>query len=1411
MKFSDVIEFRKDVYFEGAVQADWFYNTEQSAKVAVNYVFHGNQYFDGVVEQLSSNRVDSVTLVKKIAEKFFTPDSNPLTLAIADYGTGKSHLAVTMGHLFSGPKYFPSVFEKVISNISKISSEEADEVQKLCNSNNLVLMINGMKDFNLNSELLKVTQKSLKLYGIDDSFLSKISKTQETAVNFLTKTENTSIDLYEKYAAEKGWSEKETELVNRLRENLLTDDDAFSIVDSVYNDITGQNISWTNGISAREILDLLVSELCEKEKIFGHVVILFDEFGRFLEYAAGINNSGKTGDSALQQMFESAQNAKGKIQIVNFIQSDIKTYLQRVDQTTNISRYIGRYDASDKYHISSNLETVFANLIYRKNRKAFEDIIIMWQCDETQQWQSANHDMNRWLSTKGIWREYRTFRDVIVEGIYPLHPLSTYMLTQLSDYLQKRSSLALIAFYIENLKEVDIEKEHPLIMPEELMRGELFNEMLSAEESGRQASQFCISYNSIISKIGDKLTEDALKVLRSNLILRILRFKTRSYDDVKSAVRFCSGLSDDEVNKALQLLEHEYAVLGFDNFANCFDFMAEANGFHDYKIIKNRNLVKVTVNASDFDDVQIRKLFEIENPVDTDFGLNHNIQTSEWMFKQYLYTAEKFTSSTIQSIIKEWKNSKSYNLPKGQLVWVYLNKDTKEETVTAIKEYFKLAEGTPVLIMLINDSGNTLWKLIQEYKCLSSFDEINRKKFSKYYDEDFDKVRLNISEQFKSLKKQRKYISSAGVSEFEGKLSKELTKIFEKIYTEAIPFNFDGFTGSQGILTYFTIFNLLLSESISYDSIHNFPVNVRNRIESVLSYDAANSWKCLSREGAVIPPENDKVKKIYDELKNEYISKKSLSLAAAFIIFTQKPYGLCEEIIMLLIAVLVSSMNFGTKVSYRNNLYSISDWKGLLTSERKSISEYERKRIITIVKDSALIQVDTGAVEEKFLKLLNEIDANKNLKKFPVLEKDLNELLTEENTPEVLRSRFAIAEKSIKDGLNAYRIWNNEISRLQENLIVNSISDKVIKALDVMTSVILLPEKYSDIFSRYSQTELEEDIKKIKLSAESVITINFEEWLSTLKCINEDSMYELKYIEKTYCEKLRDINFDEFANKLSNHINTQIKDINAIKERILLKKELESFNNGTSISEFTPVQTIDDILETAEELYLKISKTESSFDEELKHLSCKFKSKMILIQDCRKEIDKEINSIKSDIKKLCYVEKIPEIQKRINKLYGRGISKIDNPEFEKFTTLSAKFNKDLDELESCNNSLVRFNELKKELLSKYSKVEFDFNQLKFIRSKIDSMSSDFSYQDVKWARENLDIEGKDRKYLILWKDKIQSLPDYLSEKTLKEIENKKILVEEILSRQNIQTVIEYFEKLSGEEKIKCLEELRIRV
>lgn len=77
-------------------------------------------------------------------------------------------------------------------------------------------------------------------------------------------------------------------------------------------------------------------------------------------------NPAAAGDSALQQIFEAVQNAEGAIQFVGFIQSDIKSYLQRVDKSSNISRYIDRYDAGEKVYLSSNLETIFANLLERK-------------------------------------------------------------------------------------------------------------------------------------------------------------------------------------------------------------------------------------------------------------------------------------------------------------------------------------------------------------------------------------------------------------------------------------------------------------------------------------------------------------------------------------------------------------------------------------------------------------------------------------------------------------------------------------------------------------------------------------------------------------------------------------------------------------------------------------------------------------------------------------------------------------------------------------------------------------------------------------------------------------------------------------------------------------------------------------
>lgn len=526
MELGKILEFRKDLYFEGAVQADWFYTPDRASKVAENFVFHGKQYF-GMEEQGigSKKRIDTISLVEELVKKLNDERSNALSLAIADYGTGKSHLAVTLAQIFSGPKYMPETYEKILSHIRGIDKEAAERIESLSNGRNFVMVINGMRDFNLHSEILKAAQRSLKLYGLPDDGLRKLNRAIETAEIFFERNARSSLALFEEAAKKRGWLYSGENLIQQIHDRLMTDDKAFDIVNEVYAEINGQEIRWDEGLSTSSILEMLVSEYCGMNGMFDHVILLFDEFGRYLEYTAGVN-AAKSGESGLQQIFEltqKTQNVEGYLHVINFIQRDIKAYLETVDQTKNISRYIGRFDQSEKYYISSNLETVFANLIQRKDKQAFQDIIVKWQNTKEEEWKNIFHQMNKWLSTKGMWKDYKIFRKVAVEGIYPMHPISTYMLTNLSDYLQNRSSLTLISNYIEENSLVDVEAKPFLIMPEQLILGDLYTEMLNAEQEGRQKTQQCIKYDNVIRKFSDKLSDKSLTVLRSNLILRILK------------------------------------------------------------------------------------------------------------------------------------------------------------------------------------------------------------------------------------------------------------------------------------------------------------------------------------------------------------------------------------------------------------------------------------------------------------------------------------------------------------------------------------------------------------------------------------------------------------------------------------------------------------------------------------------------------------------------------------------------------------------------------------------------------------------------------------------------------------------------------------------------------------------------
>ncbi|WP_409967434.1 hypothetical protein RFF05_12670 [Bengtsoniella intestinalis] len=938
MRFGDIVTFRKDIFFEGAVQIDWFTQPTRAALVAENFVFHGSEYFGVSDENGTQKLTDTIQFVHDIVSK--TDDEqlqNPLTLAIAGYGTGKSHLAVTLSQLLSGSDYLPKTYQKIIRNISAIDKEKATAIAAATRKPNLVLTINGMKDFNLHYELLKAAQRSLKLYGCSDENLKKLNRALETAFRFFEINAESQLSLFETYAPSYGYQEKGAELIAKIKHHLGEDDAAFLIINAVYQHINGNEIRWDEGVSASAVLDTLLTEYCGISGPFNHIFIIFDEFGRYLEYASTAT-SAQSGDSALQQIFESTQNAEGAIHVVNFIQSDIKTYLQRVDQTSTISRYIGRYDASEKYYLSSNLETVFANLIQRSND--FSSTIKPRLDDKEDLWQSLFQQMGRWLPVQGTWKSYKLFRRVAVEGIYPLHPVSTYMLTQLSDYLQNRSSLTLLSRYIETLSQTPIDSTHPipLVYPEELLAGDLYTEMLSAEEEGRQLSQHCIRLNNIFRKLGDKLSLNSSKVLRANLALRILRFRTNDYQDAKSALSICSGLSTQEIDAELIWLENEYAVLGFDEHVGCFDFLEDSSGAHDFRTFFRRIRAGTIFSPSILEESSIREMAGVLTPQSTNFANIKKIKTNEWQFEQDVFAIGDLSTGFLDACIATWHAAVSPDKIKGKLIWLYVNRDTDTHILSAVQALSQKLENTPIILMLLNDTEDKLKSALWDYSALNTVAENDRKKYGRHYEDALSQSEYNIRSAFDTLRKQRLCIKPDAIAPLENRLAISLTSVFESVYPNAISFDFDGFDSKQpsrARKAYCSITRLLLSGSLSDNMIHSFPADIRNRLDATLFANGTYSWKCINSNYQICPPQQSSAAKIYDFITQELQEDSLASCQSIYDQLTKPPYGMNDYGVVYMLSVVLANLSYCLRMTLNNETYSVQSWKEKVIDDSK--------------------------------------------------------------------------------------------------------------------------------------------------------------------------------------------------------------------------------------------------------------------------------------------------------------------------------------------------------------------------------------------------------------------------------------------------------------------------------------------
>lgn len=1398
MKIGQIIKFNESIFFNGAVQSDWFYSDEKANLVASNYVFHGREYFGySEVAREEQHIVDTITFTQKFVNKVYDDSDgvNPFTLAIAGYGSGKSHLAVTLAQLLGGID--EECIHRIIGNIEKHDQKAAKEISTKLKHRNFVLTINGMNDFNLNYEILKCAKKSLDLYGLDDEILLSISSACETAKKFAERYFSKNVDAFENAAKRHNVSLQGDDLYRFILDELGYDDSIYDIVNEVYSDLTGHEIRWDQGISAGKILETLCNEYCVSQGLFNKIIIIFDEFGRYLEYASAY--SAKAGDSALQQIFEAAQNTNGLVQFLGFIQSDIKTYLSRVDQSSNISRYISRYDRSDKVHLSSNLETIFANIIERSDTELFEQYISKRILQGSEE---LYRDIQRWIpniNSKGTWSSLDTFQKVICEGIYPFHPLTTYLLSGMSDWLQNRSSLVLLNANIKKFSDCSIGNEISLIYAVDILDDELFLEILNAEEEGRQRSRIATIYDNIMKRYIGRLNENEVKVLKANFIIKISRFHAESRDDLLKIIATCADLNFSEIKDALHFLEVEYGVLAYDERANSFEFIEDSLGASDFRAFIRRKRNNTSCNYDLLSNSDLLSLLDISVPIATDYAVKNFITTSEWQFEQKLFLISDFSDKICEKIKADCITRYGVDKPKGFLIWLYINKEFDHEEVLRVQQIVKeqLNEKIPIRVFLLDDSKNDLYNCLVDYTLVSEITDEEKRKYSVYFDEFLEKLNRSLEECVQDLKDERKLLTGDGLCiEEVPRLKVYLPKVFAKIYPNVIPFTFDGFQSKAATITktrkqLITIERFLCSDIDNYVSIKTQPTEIQKKFEHILSGNGMMSWKTITPKGTIVPPGNSRVEYIYKQLIDEMDTRGELNIGAIVEKLRRPPYGINDYAISLLLIVFLCIHRDRIKLVIGEHKYSLSKWS----------EEVIQDTVIRIddMSNTKIIVVDSLDVRKKFKELFDRISANTDIAKVDSLEKELAEYLQEEDLPKDLEDSLTLARDiKLQDGKRQKRFYLDILGDMKEAIEIFHQSNNLAKVIETA-------EKYQYPTTAFSNNYIltEEQtgrIRRYEKQLQQLISDNYIAWSDkSLRCREVGAIGNFTRWAKKLNVLLENLGFVEFARKTRDIIERESSNVEAIRERQMVSSNICEFLNKSVPAQKTSVLVMNEWMQKLIRLRNLLNENTSINKYDREELMGKLKDREKLIRDATEKVREQISSIWDLIYEVKVNDDLVKILNKINNVVDIELAEGDAEDLLQLQSFIKGY---LEIDQTYNQYLDSRNEVEKihaQLQKKYHNDEVDVDISAAIESRYQFIVDNLDKKESEWIERYIKCSYEKEEQLQKWKTDTKVLPTYLSDKAISMYAEKKTSINNELKKSKVRYIKSLIDELSDEE------------
>jgi len=649
-------------------------------------------------------------------------------VAIANYGHGKSHLALVLANYFARPndsEEVKAIFGRVDQALDNPGLAEHYRDFKKERGEFLVIRLRGDTPRPLNEQFFPALRQALAEHaqtrGVELPFWTKAAAQYLRSLS--PEALKTANDFLEQYGQD---------VPSLLQEVEEYHEQAYDHYVEVFTHLNhGVRPSAEGHASLSEAIHWVVDNYCGESKLLGGLLILFDEFSLYVQRYAQSKAVGE-----LQDLLQGVENHPKRAIFLAFAQHDPDDVAEQVlyggQSLQSLKKELQRLPR--KYALYSLMESVLDSYLKQSETDWPEFLkdpkvrgALLGEASEVT-WKAFSKHYNDELK----W-SYDKFREVVSQGCFPLHPMTTALLCQIKvqqgeDIGTARTALGFVRDQLEQRASQPAYSNGRInwILPIALV--DYFEGRLASDSPNLYAA-YAKAKRDLEPVFGEKATPVQEAVLKALLLQEVAQPSAVPNLKQHELLAQMCGFDEDDVLDALkELSRHNNNIIRYDPIHRTNSFWPIGTDPWRLETAIQEKAKGIRLEPAEFADklktfLQSDSLYNFGSiPLEVDWG-----HSKDWTADEYIITADLLTRDRLQALLPCFSLSRDglQDGKRGLVLWMLMadqaDRDAlRQQVKAALAETWPEETPPPVLVMIPRGPTPEMVDLFRRIKALEN-------------------------------------------------------------------------------------------------------------------------------------------------------------------------------------------------------------------------------------------------------------------------------------------------------------------------------------------------------------------------------------------------------------------------------------------------------------------------------------------------------------------------------------------------------------------------------------------------------------------------------------------------------------------------------------------------------------------